>query len=121
MADVAETGSAPTNITLSNTTVSEGQRTGSVVGTLNAAPYVFTWNTTQVPNGVHRLSARAVDAAACAGRAALSLRLAIRACSRCRLFVVGRERCAIGLLLPPAHGQVLSPYSSETQYDTATP
>ena len=41
-----------------------------------------------------------------ASRAALSLRFAIRACPRCRLLVVGRERCAIECPPPPARRQV---------------
>src|SRR5438034_11836741 len=36
-----------------------------------------------------------------ARRAALSFGLAMRACSRCRLVIVGRDRCAISILVAP--------------------
>ena len=38
-----------------------------------------------------------------ARRAALSFCLAIRACSRCRFVIVGRERCAMGAVLEVGH------------------
>ena len=60
-------------------------------------------------------------AAGTASRAALSLRFAMRACSRCRLFVVGLERCAMPHLLPARPRAGFSrPYGSKTQYDIAT-
>src|SRR5436190_18362682 len=54
-----------------------------------------------------------------AKRAALSFRFAMRACSRWRLLVVGRERCAMSFLPCAAGWAGFSPYEADTQYDTA--
>src|SRR5262249_8514355 len=53
-----------------------------------------------------------------ARRAALSFCLAMRACSRCRFVMVGRDRCAIGPVLVRARAQapILSVRPTDRQY-----
>ena len=62
--------SAGDNVALSSVTL---KIDGAAAGTDTSAPYVFTWNTSTVANGVHTLSATAVDASGNSSSVTLSV------------------------------------------------